>query len=167
MIDTLGLNAQSLKAFVKGHEQLYKDSGRERADLEDDDWCLIETTELKKIEDDISEQLVKGKTQDIPGKLNECRELQKGVTILQTKGNNISRIIDTKSDPQAIKSIRSVPLRLDQANQQYKLRKKVTRFQKLLTEAEENITMLRAQLASREGSNGRGPPLKLAPTRDR
>ena len=160
MIDTLGLNARSLKAFVKGHEQLYKDGGRERADLEDDDWCLIEIAELKKIEDDISEQLAQGKTQDVPGKLNECRELRKGVTALRAKGNDIGRIIDTKSDPNAIESARSAPLRLDQANQQYELRKKVTRFQKLLAEAEENVTMLRAQLASREGSNGRGPPLK-------
>ena len=160
MIDTLGLNARSLKAFVKGHEQLYKDGGRERADLEDDDWCLIEIAELKKIEDDISEQLAKGKTQDVPGKLNECRELRKGVAALRVKGNDIGRIIDTKSDPQAIESAKSAPLRLDQANQQYELRKKVTRFQKLLAEAEENITMLRAQMASREGRNGRGPPLK-------
>ena len=160
MIDTLGLNARSLKAFVKGHEQLYKDGGRERADLEDDDWCLIEIAELIKIEEDISEQLTKGKTQDVQGKLNECRELRKGVAALRAKGNDIGRITDTKSDPQAIESARSAPLRLDQANQQYELRKKVTRFQKLLAEAEENITMLRAQLASRESSNGRGPPLK-------
>ena len=160
MIDTLGLNARSLKAFVKGHEQLYKDGGRERADLEDDDWCLIEIAELIKIEDDITKRLARGKTQDVPGKLNECRELRKGVTVLRAKGNDIGRIIDTKSDPHAIESAKSAPLRLDQANQQYELRKKVTRFQKLLAEAEENITMLRAQLASREGSNGRGPPLK-------
>ena len=160
MIDTLGLNARSLKAFVKGHEQLYKDGGRERADLEDDDWCLIEIAELIKIQDDVSEQLAGGKTQDVPEKLNECRELRKGVAALRAKGNDIGRIIDTRSDPQAIESARSAPLRLDQATQQYELRKKVTRLQKLLAEAEENITLLRAQLASREGSNGRGPPLK-------
>ena len=160
MIDTLGLNARSLKAFVEGHEQLYKDGGRERADLEDDDWCLIEIVELVKIENDIWEQLAIGKTQDVPEKLNECRELRKGVAALRAKGNDIGRIIDIRSDPHAIESARSAPLRLDQATQQYELRKKVTRFQKLLAEAEENITMLRAQLASREGSNGRGPPLK-------
>ncbi len=160
MIDTLGLNARSLKAFVKGHEQLYKDGGRERADLEDDDWCLIEIAELIKIENDISEQLAEGKTQDVPEKLNECRELRRGIAALRAKGNDIGRIIDTRSDPQAIESARSAPLRLDQSTQQYELRKKVTRFQKLLAEAEENITMLRAQLASREGTNGRGPPLK-------
>ena len=160
MIDTLGLNARSLKAFVKGHEQLYKDGGRERADLEDNEWCLIEIAELVKIEEDISGQLAKSKTQKVPEKLNECRELRKGVAALRAKGNDIGRIIDTRSDPQAVESARSAPLRLDQANQQYELRKKVTRFQKLLAESEENITMLKAQLASRAGSNGRGPPLK-------
>ena len=43
MVDTLGLNARSLQAFIKGHEEMYKDGGRSGEDLEDaDDWVLIE-----------------------------------------------------------------------------------------------------------------------------
>ena len=160
MIDTLGLNARSLKAFVKGHEQLHKDDGRERADLEDDDWCLIEIAELGKIEGDITAQLRMGKTHDVPQKLDECRDLRKGVATLRARGSDIGRAVDMRSDPKAIESARSAPLRLDQATQQHELRKKVTRFQKLLAEAEENITMLRAKLTSCETTNGRGPPLK-------
>ena len=160
MIDTLGLNARSLKAFVKGHEKLHKDNGRERADLEDDDWCLIEIAELGKIEGDVTAQLKKGKTQDVPQKLDECRDLRKGVATLRARGSDIGRAVDMRSDPKAIESARSAPLRLDQATQQHELRKKVTRFQKLLAEAEENITMLRAKLASCETTNGRGPSLK-------
>ena len=160
MIDTLGLNARSLKAFVKGHEQLHKDDGRERADLEDDDWCLIEIAELGKIEGDITAQLRMSKTHDVPQKLDECRDLRKGVATLRARGSDIGRAVDMRSDPKAIESARSAPLRLDQATQQHELRKKVTRFQKLLAEAEENITMLRAKLTSCETTNGRGPPLK-------
>ena len=160
MIDTLGLNARSLKAFVKGHEQLYKDGGRERADLDVDDWCLIEIAELTRIEDDLCAQLSEGKIQDVSEKLHECRELQKGVATLRAKGSDISRIIHTRSDPQAVEALRSAPLRLDQATQQHELRKKVTRFQTLLAEAEKNIVTLRAKLASREGNSGRGPALK-------
>ena len=160
MIDTLGLNARSLKAFVKGHEQLYKQNGRERADLENDDWCLVEIAELGRIEGDVAARLENGKIQDVPQKLNECRDLRKGVVTLRARASDIARVVDAKSDPEKIESARSAPLRLDHAIQQQELRKKVTRFQKLLAEAEENITMLRAKLASCVTANGKGPPLK-------
>jgi nucleoporin NUP159 len=160
MIDTLGLNARSLKAFVKGHEQLYKQNGRERTDLENDDWCLIEIAELERNEGDVATQLENGKIQDVPQTFNECRDLRRGVATLRARASDIARVIDAKSDPEKIESARSAPLRLDHAIQQQELRKKVTRFQKLLAEAEENITMLRAKLASCETANGKGPPLK-------
>ena len=160
MIDTLGINARSLKAFVKGHEQLHKDGGRERADLEDDDWCLIEIPELVKVEKDIAAQLEKGKTHDVPQKLKECRDLRKGVATLRARSSDIVRTIDMRSNPEAIESARSAPLPLDQATQQHELRRKVSRLQKLLAEAEENITMLRAKLASCDTTKGRVPQVK-------
>jgi len=160
MIDTLGLNARSLKAFVKGHEEMHKDGGRERKDLEDDDWCLIEIGDLADIEDDLVKQLKRGETQDVQKKLEDFHDLRKRLATLRAKGKDIAHTIDSRSDPQEIESAPTAPLRLDQAAQQHELRKKLTRFQKQLAEAEEKITVLRAKIPSRECDNGKGQSMR-------
>ena len=161
MIDTLGLNARSLTAFVKGHSELHKAGGRSRNDLEDDDdWCLKEIEELGMIEKGLEDQLKDGRIQDVKGRLDECREFRKGISSLRSKGADIARAIDTRSDPQVMESTRSAPLPLDQATQQHEIRKQLMKFQKLMSDAEENITVLRAKLASCESSNVNGKALK-------
>lgn len=160
MIDTLGLNARSLTAFVKGHTELHKQPNRTREDLEDDDWCLIEIGDLNTVEDKLEQKLEAGQIQDAPKKLNECRDLRRGVASLRAKGGDVAKIVETRSDPEVAGSGRTAPLRLEQATQQHELRKQLMRFQKLLAETEENITMLRAKLASCETSNANGRPLK-------
>lgn len=163
MIDTLGLNARSLKAFIKGHEEMYKPDGRTRDDLEKRDWCLIEIGDLPKIEDNLSEQLGDISNQNTQGTINECRAFRKEITILRAKGADIVRAVKAHSNPEEIESARNAPLSLDQATQQHELRKKMARFQKLLAEAEENITVLRTKLASCDTSKGKGP-LSKRPT---
>ena len=160
MIDTLGLNARSLTAFVKGHTELHKQSGRSREDLEDDDWCLIEIGGLSTIEGELEQKLAAGQIQDVQQKLSECRELRKGAASLRAKGDDIFKAVETRSSTEAAESARTAPLRLEQATQQYELRKQLMRFQKQLTEAEENLTMLRAKLASCEASSANGRPLQ-------
>lgn len=161
MIDTLGLNARSLKAFVKGHEEMNKkDDARNRDDLEKDDWCLIEIRDLPNIENSLFAKLERGRTQNVQEKLDECRDLRKEIKTIRAKGSDVVRVIDTHTDPDEVESARTAPLSLDQATQQHELRKKMTRFQKLLAEAEENVTMLRAKLSSCDTSNGKAPPLK-------
>lgn len=160
MIDTLGLNARSLTAFVKGHTELRKPSGRSREDLEDDDWCLVEIGDLNTVEDELNRKLKAGQIQDVQKKLNECRDLRKGVASLRAKGGDFAKAVETRSDPEVAESARTAPLRLEQATQQHELRKQFMKFQKLLAETEENITMLRAKLASYETSNANGRPLK-------
>lgn len=160
MIDTLGLNARSLTAFVKGHTELRKQSTRSREDLEDDDWCLIEIGDLNTVEDELKRKLEAGQIQDVQKKLNECRDLRKGVASLRAKGSDVAKAVETRSDPEVVESARTAPLRLEQATQQHELRKQCMRFQKLLAETEENITILRAKLASCETSNANGRPLQ-------
>lgn len=159
MIDTLGLNARSLTAFVKGHHELHKQTGRSREDLEDDDWCLIEIGELNTIEGELEQKLKAGQIQDVQKKTSESRELRKGVASLKVKGSDVAKAVEARSDPEITESARTAPLRLEQATQQHELRKEFMRFQKLLAEAEENITVLRAKLASCETSNSNGRPL--------
>ena len=160
MIDTLGLNARSLKAFVKGHTELHEQSTRSREDLDDDDWCLIEIGDLSTVEDELEQKLKAGQLQDVQEKLNECRDMRKGVALLRAKGGDFAKAIETRCDPDIAESAKTAPLRLEQATQQHELRKQFMRFQKLLAETEENITMLRAKLASCETSNANGRPLK-------
>ncbi len=161
MIDTLGLNARSLKAFMKGHEEMDKKGGaRNRDDLENDDWCLIEIRDLPNIENGLCAKLERGRTQGVQENLDECRYMRKEIRTLRARGSDIVRVIDTHTDPDEVESARTAPLSLDQATQQHEVRKKMTRFQKVLAEAEENITMLRAKLASCDNGNGKGPPLK-------
>ncbi len=160
MIDTLGLNARSLTAFVKGHTELHKQSHRSREDLENDDWCLIEIGDLAAIEDELEQKLKDGQIQDVQRKTNECRELRKGIASLRARGGDVAKAVETRSNPEAAESARTAPLRLEEATQQYELRKLFMRFQKQLVEAEENIAMLRAKLASCEPSNANGRALK-------
>lgn len=163
MIDTLGLNARSLTAFVKGHTELHKESKRAREDLEGDegdDWCLVEIGDLNTIEEKLEEKLEAGQIQNVQEKLKECRELRKGVASLRARGGDFVKAVETRSDPEVAESAKTAPLRPEQATQQHELRKQFMRFQKLLAETEENVTMLRAKLASYETSTVNGRPLK-------
>ena len=156
MIDTLGLNARSLTAFVKGHTELRQQTTRSREDLEDDDWCLVEIADLNTVESDLEKKLKDSQMQDVQKKTHECRELRKVAASLRAKGGDVAKAVETRSNRQVAESARTAPLRLEQAIQQHELRKQLMRFQKLLAEAEENITMLRAKLASCETSNASG-----------
>ena len=161
IIDTLGLNARSLTAFVKGHTELRKRGDRSREDLEDDDWCLVEISELNRIEMELEQKLKAGQIPDVQKKTNECRDLRKNVASLRARGGDVAKAVETRCNPEVAETARTAPLRLEQATQQHELRKQFMRFQKLLAEAEENITMLRAKLASCETSNANGGrPLK-------
>ena len=156
MIDTLGLNARSLTAFVKGHTEMRQQTNRSREDLEDDDWCLVEIADLKLVESELEKKLKDSQIQDVQKKTHECRELRKTAASLRAKGGDVAKAVETRSNPQVAESTRTAPLRLEQAIQQHELRKQLMRFQKLLAEAEENITILRAKLASCETSNASG-----------
>ena len=80
MIDTLGLNARSLKSFIKGHSESFGDGGRSLEDLEaEDDWCLIEIDDLTYLEDELAAELDHGRVKDVQGKLDTCTELWKNL----------------------------------------------------------------------------------------
>ena len=160
MVDTLGLNARSLSAFVKGHSELAKDGGRSMEDLDDEDWCLIEIADLEPLEKKLAGRLQKGRTQDIQPTLDVCRDLRKELAKLGAKRAEIARFVETKSDPEQVEALRAAPLNEDYAAQQHKLRKKFTDVQKLIAEVEGNITMLRTSLVARDPSKSKDSSLK-------
>ena len=156
MIDTLGLNARSLTAFAKGHTEMYKQGGRLRKDLEDDDnWCLIEIGDLESIEGSLSDSLEQGRVPDLQERLGTCHELCKELKRLESKGKEISRLVEAKLDPEHTEAVRLAPLNPEQASLQHDLRKEYTHIQKLLGEAEGGITMLKTTLAVQDSRNGK------------
>ena len=162
MIDTLGLNARSLKAFVKGHTEMYKQGGRSRGDLEDDidDWCLIEIGDLESVESSLSDRLEEGRIHNLQDRLGRCQDLYKEIKRFEAKGKEISRLTETKADPEHTEAVRLAPLSQEQTTLQNDLRKHFTQVQKLLAEAEGGIMMLKAALASQDTRSGKGPAVK-------
>ncbi|GAB7357284.1 hypothetical protein MBLNU459_g8253t1 [Dothideomycetes sp. NU459] len=164
MIDTLGMNARSLQAFVKGHEDLYKEAGRERSDLEDaDDWCLIETDELGVVEKNLGDDLENGKVDGVTEKLAEMGDLYKEASRLRGKTSEMRKQIASRADPQQRASARAAPLSAEAQTQQVELRQSVAKVQKLLQEAEEALSVLRADLAS-VPANTNGASVQRTPT---
>lgn len=162
MIDTLGLNARSLTAFTTAHSEMNKEAGRTREDLESDaDWVLIEIADLAGVENELEADLQSGRLQDIQGKLHGLRDLQKDLAKLRAKSSDIKRVVEAKSDPQQIEALRSAPLSVEQSALRRDLRRDFTKFQKLLSEAEEGISMLRAKLAAVESASHRGSTGKV------
>lgn len=158
MIDTLGVNARSLKCFIEGHTDLYKDEGRTMKDVDEDegDWCLVEVEELSKlVEVELTKDLEDCRVKDLVAKLETCNDLQKDMIRLRAKHEDIKKIIDCHRDPSHLAIAREQPLSAEQAAQQHDLRRDFTKFQKLLTEAEESVTVLKAKIASQATSHGK------------
>ncbi len=161
MIDTLGLNARSLNAFVKGHTEMYKQGGHSIEDLEDeDDWCLIELGDLESIEGSLLDRLGQCRIGDFQERVGTCRELRKELKKVETKGKEISKLIEAKSDPEHTAAVRLGSLSLEQVTVQHDLRKEFTRIQKLLAEVEGGITMLKTTLAAQDSRNGKSGAVK-------
>ena len=162
MIDTLGLNARSLKAFVKGHTEMFKQGGRSREDLEDDidDWCLIEIGDLESVQRSLSNRLEEGRIHDFQDHLSACRELHKEIKRFEAKGKEISKLIEAKAEPEHTEAVRLAPLDQEQSTLQNEIRKQFIQVQKLLAEAEGGIMMLKTALTSQGTRNGKGPAMK-------
>ena len=168
MIDTLGLNARSLTAFVKGHTEQNDDDEISTEHLErPDDFALEEIPKLIALEAHLSDELDNHRILDVQGNLSTCRDIRKDIQSLHHKRNDITKAIESRNDPEIVETALSAPLSLEQASQQHDLRKKFAHFQRLLAQAEENITMLRAKLASCDQSrpsSSAGLPGQKKPT---
>ncbi|KOS19248.1 hypothetical protein ESCO_000919 [Escovopsis weberi] len=158
MIDTLGLNARSVKAFTKGHSEMRTQNARTKDDLEEpDDWILCEISELGEVlEKALPADLAEGRVRDLPDKLDVCQDLARDLHRLRAKQEDLNRIISTKLDPSQMDLSRSLPLSTEQATQQNELRREYTSFSKALGEAEEALTLLKTRIASISSATGRG-----------
>lgn len=155
MIDTLGLNARNLEAFIKGHSELCH-GDRSIDDLKESGWCLGEIDELMGLEHEISDQVDEGRVTDMTTKLAECEDLRKDLKRLRDRQRDVSSVLGARSDQGRIEDPRYALLPVDQAAKQKELRASFKRVQGLTAEAERKIFDLRTHLASQEAkSNGR------------
>ncbi|KAI0845280.1 hypothetical protein F5Y00DRAFT_246530 [Daldinia vernicosa] len=159
MIDTLGLNARSLANFIKGHKELYVKEYTRHDLAVPDDWTLNGLESLAHIiDDDLTNALEGARVRDVAGKLAECEDIQRELTRDRNKQADLKKIISSHVDPEQTIANRSLPLSAEQAAQQSDLRREYAKFTKLLTEAEENLTLLKAKIVSANSANGKGGP---------
>ncbi|PKS10474.1 hypothetical protein jhhlp_002225 [Lomentospora prolificans] len=158
MIDTLGLNSRSVKAFVKGHMEKLRPGPRTQEDLEiADDWVLCELEDLSEIIDgDLAEDLAECRVQDVEEKKNDCNELLRSMTKLRARQHDLALML-ARFDPNQTEAHKHMPLSAEQAAQQNDLRREFAKLSKLLAEAEEAVTLLKTRIASVGGPSGKGP----------
>ncbi|KAK1690911.1 hypothetical protein BDP55DRAFT_602120 [Colletotrichum godetiae] len=158
MIDTLGLNARSLASFLMGHDIGFKAGGRRKQDLENPDgWVLCEIDELGEVIDrSLAQELEDGRVHDVEEKLEACNELAREMSRLRSKQDDLKKIIMVKTDPDQADISRTLPLSTEQASQQNELRREYTNFTKLLSEAEEALTILKTRIAAASSASGKG-----------
>ncbi len=165
MLDTLGLNARSLTAFIKGHSELNNANERTRDDLEDpDSWCLSETEDLAVLVNWLSESLESGRLLEPEKHLRYLSTALRDLRRRRAALTDLRRQIDTHRDPTQLAAQRSAPLPADHARQQRNLRRAFAGMQKQLAEAEEALTVLRAQLAAHASRTGAATSGTATPT---
>lgn len=167
MVDTLGLNARSLQAFIKYHEQPQHSEGLTRSALEeatyqgiDGPWydkrSLGEIESLKELEDQLEREVLEGCAKNVVDKLSTLvRMLYSEVPKLNSKINEERRRIHNSKDPENVASLRKASLPKELADQQKALRSEYAKVLTQLGQAEEAVILVRSKLASRNAENGR------------
>jgi len=159
MVDTLGINARSLAAFIKFHTEPQHASERTREDLEevldkgedgdwDEDWCLVELEDLMVLEHELGQSLDTGRVSAVHDKLLQLSALQRDVAKLRVRTVDIRQQIQARSDPEKLEMLRMQPLPPEQAEQQRALRASFAALMKNLSDTEEAVVLLKTRLAS-------------------
>jgi len=153
MIDTLGLNARSLKSFVKGHSEMVPDGGRDRDHLEKEkDWCLMEIEDLKIVQKNLAEKLEAERPQNVRPKLEELLGMQKELAKLRARNADVVRQVEARTNPEKLEDARQAPLTTEQGCVLSDLRREFAAATKLLGKTEDALGVLKAQLVSIDGA---------------
>ncbi|KAI1435057.1 hypothetical protein GGR50DRAFT_659147 [Xylaria sp. CBS 124048] len=160
MIDTLGLNARSLQAWIDGHHE-FSSGGRSKQDLASpNDWTLADTEQLSYIVDRVlADALDEARVTEVEDKVAQVHDIQRELSRDLAKEAEIRKIISSRLDPEQTTAHQALPLSAEQAAQQSDLRRQLSRFQTLLAQAEEDLTMLKAKIVSANSANGKGGPV--------
>ncbi|KAE8354672.1 hypothetical protein BDV28DRAFT_130458 [Aspergillus coremiiformis] len=158
MVDTLGINARSLSAFLL-YQQSSSNSGwintlqgDHPADILDEKLRLSEIEQLDDAVDMLAGELEKQRVQGVENKLEDCRELlSKDILTLRGQCASIRKTLDAYTDSAAIVSS---PLSSEQASLQQDLRTASTDIQASLADLESAVSLLRAKIVEAPRSDG-------------
>ncbi|KAH7026502.1 uncharacterized protein B0I36DRAFT_330769 [Microdochium trichocladiopsis] len=159
MIDTLGLNARSLSGFIQGQLDFGAED-RTKDDLSGPEtWTLDEIPGLDYIiESDLGDALEHARVKDVENKLVRVAELKRELVRDFNKQADLKKAIAARIDPDQTVANRALPLSSEQAAQQNDLRREYARFTRVLAEAEEGLTLLKAKVVSANSASGKGGP---------
>jgi nucleoporin NUP159 len=158
MVDTLGINARSLSAFLV-YQQSASNSdwvnmlqGDHPAGILDEKLRLTEIEQLDDVLVLLAGELEKQRVQGVQEKLEQCRELlSKDIMTLRGQCASIRKSLDAHTDFAAIVS---APLSAEQASLQQDLRTASTDIQARLADLESAVSLLRAKIAEAPRSDG-------------
>jgi nucleoporin NUP159 len=163
MVDTIGLNARSMKAFIAHHADRRKITRHDLDGITEqgehgpwfDDWSLAQIEDLKLLEHELERDLDEGRIQGVIDKLGQLARLLLDKAKLMTKLNDIRRQILNRKDPERQEALLKAALPKELAEQQKTLRNEYAQLLSLLGKAEEAAYLLKSKLASINAANGR------------
>lgn len=165
MVDTLGLNSRSLKAFIEWNERSERFNILGREALEEvldqgidgewfEKWTLSEIEELMKLEDELEKEMDQGCVKSVVKKLQEgIRMIGENAKLLSRVNDERRRIANSK-DPEKLEALRKASLPKELADQQKALRKDYAQLLTQLGKAEDALLLLRSRLVSHNAKNG-------------
>ena len=152
MIDTLGLNARNLQAFIQGHSEISGSRGRSIDDLKEPGWCLGEIDEMIGLENEILAQVDNSRISDMAAKLAECEDLKRDLKRIRDRQRDISTTLRSQSNQRQVEHSIYAQLPLEQAAKQKELRSAFKHIQELTAETERKVLELRTNLASQQSN---------------
>ncbi|KAI0970001.1 hypothetical protein F4678DRAFT_462804 [Xylaria arbuscula] len=160
MMDTLGLNSRSLKAWTSGHKEFSSDGNSKQNLASPDTWTLEDIEQLAHIIDRVlGEALEKARVTNVEEKVAQVQDIQRELFRDCNKQADIRKIVTSRLDPEQAAAYQALPLSAEQAAQQSDLRRQLSHFQSLLAQAEENLTLLKAKIVSANSVSGKGGPV--------
>ncbi|KAI1304701.1 hypothetical protein F5Y03DRAFT_356711 [Xylaria venustula] len=160
MMDTLGLNSRSLKAWTSGHKEFSSDDHSMQDLASPDKWTLGDIEQLTHIIDRVlGDALENARVTHVEEKVAQVQDIQRELFRDCNKQADIRKIIASRLDPEQAAAYQALPLSAEQAAQQSDLRRQLSHFQSLLAQAEENLTLLKAKIVSANSISGKGGPV--------
>ncbi|ERF72489.1 hypothetical protein EPUS_07698 [Endocarpon pusillum Z07020] len=166
MIDTLGINARSLSAYLlyQTSQEPYQEwpevlNSETPRDALDGEWVLQDANRLGEGGEVLNALLLRSKIENASAKFEQCHDLlNRDVMQLRMKLTATRKALHASANAPGRTS---APLSAEQANLQHDLRKASLSVQSKLAEAEQELTVLRAKLAEarpsqQNGTNGTG-----------
>ena len=173
MVDTLGLNSRTLQAFILGQFELYKERGRELADLEPEEhasWVFEEVDHLFIMEKDMVERLMAEREPSVKEMLLELRDTHHETVKMRRKGGAIAHemqeirsFLGGDGEGNVTGRVRG-KLSSQQAGVLRDLRQQYVDVQSLLVKAEDASALLKAKIVAREAADGEDGPRSEVPT---